>query len=288
MQEKSVIQWFPGHMAKTRRVIVQDLKLVDIVIELLDARIPLSSENPEINRLVQNKPRLVLLNKSDLADNNINKYWVNYFKSLGLEVLLIDAKNGKGINKIIPTIKDVLSEQIERRNAKGMTGRMIRAMVVGIPNVGKSSLINRLSGGKVVKVEDRPGVTRGRQWVSLQNGVELLDTPGILWHKFDDPEVGKKLAFTGAIKDNIMDIYNLATGLLEYLTVEYSDLVMQRYKLEDIEGLKGFEILEKIGKKRGMLISGGEVDIDRAAVAVLDEFRGGVIGRISLDKPFVK
>lgn len=287
MSDSPRIQWFPGHMAKTRRVIKQDLKLVDIVVELLDARVPMSSENPEINRLIGNKPRLILLNKSDLADPKISKQWVEYFKNTDDTAILVDAKSGKGINGVIPAIKSVLSDEIQRRNAKGMTGRMIRAMIVGIPNVGKSSLINRLAGGRSVKVEDRPGVTRGRQWVTLQNGVELLDTPGILWHKFDDKEVGEKLAFTGAVKDQILDVYTLTVRLLDILMIEYKDLVLQRYKLttEDVDGLESFQILEKIGKKRGMLISGGEIDLERAAVAVLDEFRGGVIGKMSLDKP---
>lgn len=288
MSEKQMVQWFPGHMAKTRRVISADLKLVDIVIELLDARVPMSSENPEIDRLIKNKPRLVLLNKSDLADPKINKLWVSYFKSRRIGSLLVDAKSGKGINGVIPAIKNVLSDEIERLKAKGMGGKMIRAMVVGIPNVGKSSLINRLANGKSVKVEDRPGVTRGRQWVSLQNGVELLDTPGILWHKFDDMSVGEKLAFTGAVKDQVVDIYTLASSLLDVLSTDYKHLVMQRYKLENIDGLHGFEVLELIARKRGMLISGGEVDLERASVAVLDEFRGGIIGKISLDLPPVK
>lgn len=279
------VQWFPGHMAKTRRLISQSLKLVDLVIEILDARIPLSSKNPEIDRLTAGKPRLVLLNKSDLADAAVNRLWVDYYRRQGILCLLIDSKSGKGVPGISDAVKRVLKEKLERYKAKGMEGKRLRIMIVGVPNVGKSSLINRMSGKVSAKAEDRPGVTRGKQWVSLDKGLELLDTPGVLWPKFEDPATGELLAMTGAVKDEILDIELLAVRLLERICLNYSNLLIQRYKLQDTREMTGYDLLVTICKKRGMLISGGEVDTLRAASMVLDEFRGAKIGHISLEKP---
>ncbi len=279
------IQWFPGHMAKTRRLMKESLPLVDIVVELLDARIPASSRNPEIDKLVKNKPRVVLLNKCDTADPQITKRWCDYFARHGIRALPVDCRTGYGLKGFIPLIHEQLRDELARREKKGMAGRPLRMMIVGIPNVGKSSLINRLAGSKRAKVEDRPGVTRGRQWVSLDGGIELLDMPGVLWPKFEDSLVGERLAFTGAVKDDILDIEHLAIRLLGLLARDYPDLLDARYKTGDVTGLEDHELLTLVGKKRGMLISGGEVNTERAAVAVLDEFRSGKIGRISLEVP---
>ncbi len=285
MTEVPSIQWFPGHMAKTRRLMRENLPLVDIVVELLDARIPASSRNPEIDYLVTKKPRLVLLNKSDTADAQVTKAWCDYYNQRGIGALAVDCRSGSGLKGLLPLVKKVLYEELERRRAKGMQGKPIRMMIVGIPNVGKSSLINRLAGAKRAKVEDRPGVTRGKQWVSLDNGIDLLDMPGVLWPKFEDPKVGEKLAFTGAVKDDVLDIEHLAMRLLLQLAAEYPSLLDTRYKTGDITGLDGIELLSLVAKKRGMLLPGGEVNLERAAITVLDEFRGGKIGRISLEKP---
>lgn len=286
MSEPVLIQWFPGHMAKTRRLMKECMSLVDIVVELTDARIPKSSRNPEIESLVAKKPRLVLLNKSDYADDKTTADWINYYKSKNIIAISTDCKNGKGVNKILPAIKDVLKDEIAKWEAKGMVGKPIKIMIVGIPNVGKSSLINKLANSKRAKVEDRPGVTRGKQWISLANGVELLDMPGVLWPKFDDVEVGEHLAFTGAVKDDILDIEHLAVRLIEALKPDYSELIKSRYNIsDDILGLEAFDILELIAKKRGMLISGGEVNTERAAIMFVDEFRSSKLGKISLEKP---
>lgn len=281
------IQWFPGHMTKTRRMIESHLKLVDLVLEITDARIPMSSRNPELDSIILSKPRIVMLNKSDNADHNTTKKWIEYYTSNGIVSFDCDCKTGTGINKFFPLVKHVLSDLIERRNIKGMTGRMIRIMVVGVPNVGKSSFINRMAGAKRTKVEDRPGVTRGKQWVSLSSDMELLDMPGVLWPKFDDPLVGEKLAFTGAVKDAVIDIELLAARLLVYLAKGYEEKLKERYKIDNIINIEdGFEILSQIGKKRGMLISGGEVNIERAAITVIDEYRSGKLGRITFEKPY--
>ncbi|MBR1749503.1 MAG: ribosome biogenesis GTPase YlqF [Ruminococcus sp.] len=295
MSEVYDIQWFPGHMAKTRRVMRSNLKLVDAVVEILDARIPFSSSNPEMDYLVGGKPRLVLLNKSDAADETVNSMWIDYFKRKGISVLATDCRSGRNVKKFSSALNELLKDDIEKWNAKGMTGRPIRIMIVGIPNVGKSSFINSLAGSKRAKVEDRPGVTRGKQWVSLDNNMELLDMPGVLWPKFEDKRVGERLAFTGAVKDQIMDTEYLACRLLELLNDQYTDALCARYKIvtddipendDEMMGcVVGYEILERIGKKRGFLIKGGETDTERTAIMVLDEFRGGKIGRFSLEKP---
>jgi len=281
------IQWFPGHMAKTRRLIQSNLKLVDLVVELRDARIPRASRNPEIDKLLKNKKRVVLLNKSDMADPQITKRWLTYLEKENIPALAADCRSGKGLSAFYPFVRKVLDVEIQRKKAKGMVSVPMRLMVVGVPNVGKSSFINRLSASRRTKVEDRPGVTRGKQWISLKDGVELLDMPGVLWPKFDDKLVGEHLAFTGAIKDDIMDTETLASRLLVRLAENYPKLLAQRYKLEQQDLLKedGFALLSWIARGRGMLLPGGELDAERAAAAVLDEFRGGLIGRISLEMP---
>ncbi|XOQ49012.1 MAG: ribosome biogenesis GTPase YlqF [Eubacteriales bacterium] len=286
MSEAQTIQWFPGHMTRTKRQIEKSLKLVDAVAEIVDARIPVSSRNPDLNKLIQNKPRVILLNKSDMADPVQTARWIDYYKQNNIRAIAIDCRSGKGINGFIPLVKDVLRDRIAAWEAKGMVGRQIRVMVVGIPNAGKSSLINRLSKNSKANVEDRPGVTRANQWFSIAKGFDLLDTPGVLWPKFDDKTVGEHLAFTGAVKDEVVDTEYLAGRLLEVLRDSYPNDVKRRYKLEgiDISGQKGYELLELIGKKRGMLISGGEVDTERASIMILDEFRSAKLGRISLEQ----
>ncbi len=279
------IQWFPGHMAKTRRSIKENLPLVDAVVEIIDARIPLSSQNPEMGRMTSGKPRLLVLNKKDMADPNITDKWIAYFKKQGIVAVALDCKSGKGLKAFNTALEDqLLKDLIEQRKNKGMVGRPIRVMVVGIPNVGKSSFINRMSGSRKAKVEDRPGVTRTKQWVKLGDKAEMLDMPGVLWPKFDDQSVAHKLAFTGAIKDDILDIETLAMMLLEYLMKNYPSFLLQRYKMEQSDA-PGKDLLETLGRKRGMLISGGEVNTERAAIMLLDEFRAGKIGCISLEKP---
>ena len=283
------IQWFAGHMAKTRRAISANLKLVDAVAELIDARTPMSSRNPEIDALTAKKPRIVLLNKCDLADANATAAWVNYLKSENVTALAVDCKSGKGLNKLMPTLKaTVLRELMEKRERSGMGGAPIRMMILGIPNVGKSSLINRLAGGKRAKVEDRPGVTRTKQWVKLQDNTELLDMPGVLWPKFEDQSAAIRLAFTGAISDDILDIETLAMKLLSYLAESYPQSLTERYKIELGERDDGLALLEKVGRKRGMVVSGGEINTERAAITVLDEFRSGKLGRITLELPPTK
>jgi ribosome biogenesis GTPase A len=271
-------------MAKTRRAIAANLKLVDAVVELIDARTPMSSRNPEIDSLTAKKPRIVLLNKCDLADANATSAWVNYFKNENVTALAVDCKSGKGLNKLMPTLKaTVLKELMDKRERSGMVGAPIRLMILGIPNVGKSSLINRLAGGKRAKVEDRPGVTRTKQWVKLQDNTELLDMPGVLWPKFEDQSAAVRLAFTGAISDDILDIETLAMKLLSFLAESYPQSLIDRYKIEFDESDDGLSLLEKVGKKRGMVISGGEINTERAAITVLDEFRSGKLGRITLE-----
>ncbi len=281
------IQWFPGHMAKTRRMISENLKNVDIVIEILDARIPLSSRNPEITRLIENKPSLIILNKASLADPAQNKFWVEHYSSESSQCILVDCLSGEGLNKILPAIKLLLKEKLERYESKGMTGRRLFAMVLGIPNVGKSTLINKLSGSKKAKVENRPGVTRDKQWVSTGIGVDLLDMPGILWPKFEDKTVGENLALTGAIKDDIMDIESLAMVYCNRMRTLYPEMLAARYKLGDVESFQDmgdYELLCLIGKKRGFLISGGEINTERTADMLLDELRGAKLGRVTLDR----
>lgn len=279
------IQWFPGHMAKTRRMLSENLKLIDVVVEILDARIPASSKNPEIDTIINNKPRVVVLNKADLADPKVSKEWAEWYKSKGSPVVFADSIKGTGLNQLKDSLKELMKDRFERDKQKGRIFRPIRTMIVGIPNVGKSTFINKISGKAVAVTGDRPGVTRAKQWVRLNPEIEMLDTPGMLWPKFDDEETALNLAFTGAIKDDIMDITEVAAALCEKLAALYPAQLAQRFKLENIEGLKGYEILEGAGRKRGCIISGGEIDIRRISIIMLDEFRGGKIGKLSLERP---
>jgi ribosome biogenesis GTPase A len=274
-------------MAKTRRMISENLKNVDVVIEILDARIPLSSRNPEITKLIEGKPSLIILNKANLADPQQNKIWQERYSSETTQCILVDCLTGEGLNKILPAIKTLLKDKLARYESKGMTGRRLFAMVLGIPNVGKSTLINKLSGSKKAKVENRPGVTRDKQWVSTGIGVDLLDMPGILWPKFEDKAVGENLALTGAVKDDILDIESLAMVYCNRMKKLYPDLLSARYKLGDKEtfaDMTDYELLCYIGKKRGFLISGGDINTERTADMLLDEFRGAKLGRITLDR----
>lgn len=285
--QKQTVQWFPGHMAKTRRQIKESLPLVDAVTELLDARIPISSRNPELDELTQKKPRIVLLNKCDMADEKTTARWIEYFKAHGQYAIAVDCRSGKGLNAYIPLVRKVLQDKIKSNEEKGMAGKALRVMVVGIPNTGKSSFINRMAGKSRAKVADKPGVTRHNQWFVIGNGIELLDTPGVLWPKFEDKTVGDRLAFIGSVKDDVTDTETMALRLLEVLKKDYCDLLCTRYKLkaEDVENNEAYEIMELIGRKRGMLISGGEIDTERASVMLLDEYRGGKLGRISFEAP---
>ncbi|MBQ9847155.1 MAG: ribosome biogenesis GTPase YlqF [Clostridia bacterium] len=285
MAEIQDIQWFPGHMTKTKRQIKESIKLIDAVAEIVDARVPMSSRNPDLSEMSNNKPRLILLNKCDMADPNATKKWLEYFEKKGIKAIAVDCKSGTGLKQFVPAVKDLLSDRLAALKEKGMGGKALRVMVAGIPNVGKSSFINKIVGGTKAKVEDRPGVTRGNQWFSVQGGIDLLDTPGVLWPKFDDKIVGERLAFTGAIRDNILDIELLAMRLLETLMPLYSDNICERYKLTDVEGLDSYDLLGEIGRKRGMLKGRGEIDTERAAIMLLDEFRAAKFGRISLELP---
>ena len=283
-----IIQWFPGHMAKTRRMMKEMLPQVDAVIEILDARIPVSSKNPELYKIVGNKPVLTLFSKSALADPNATARWKAQYEKEDKHCLFIDSASGAGISQIPDEIRKLLAAKIERFESKGMIGRPLRVMIAGIPNVGKSSLINRLAGGKRAKVEDRPGVTRDKQWITTKHGLELLDTPGVLWPKFEDQTVGENLAVTGAIRDEILDAERMAVILCGRLRRKYPDLLSARYKLGDMaqyDDLIDYDLFELIGRKRGFLVSGGEVNTERTAVMLLDEFRGGKIGRITLEEP---
>ncbi len=281
--QNQVVQWFPGHMAKTRRKIKESLPLVDAVTEIVDARVPVSSHNPEISDIISGKPRIVILNKCDVADENVTKKWIQYFKSQGVAAIAADCKSGKGLNLYRPLIKEVLADKIKSYEEKNMQGRALRVMVVGIPNTGKSSFINRMAGKKRAEVADRPGVTRHNQWFVIGDGIELLDTPGVLWPKFEDPAVGDKLAFIGSVKDDILDVESLAVRFLEVMKKDYPERLTERYKITGFEDKEPYEILEMIGRKRGMLISGGEINTERAATTILDEYRGGKLGKITLD-----
>lgn len=287
MSEAQSIQWFPGHMARTKRQIEKYLGQVDAIAEIVDARIPVSSRNPDLARITRNKPRVILLNKSDMADAAATKAWVAKVRTQNQLAIAVDCKTGRGLQQFQPAVKEVLAEKIAAWQRKGMVGHTIRVMVAGIPNVGKSSLINKLSHGSRAAVEDRPGVTRSNQWFPIGQGFDLLDTPGVLWPKFDDPVVGEHLAFTGAVKDEVLDTEQLAGRLLELLAATYRQPLCARYKLQpqELEGMEGWQILERIGRKRGMLVSGGGIDTARASVMVLDEFRAGKIGRITLEWP---
>lgn len=287
MSEMQTIQWFPGHMTKTKRQIQSSLKLVDAVAEIIDARIPASSRNPDLAKLVQNKPRVILLNKCDMANQTATKMWIDYFKKQNLVAIPVDCKSGRGLDKFAPAVNTVMSHKIARLKEKGMVNPTIRIMIVGIPNVGKSSFINKMVKKNRAKVEDRPGVTRGNQWYTIAKNLEMLDTPGVLWPKFDDKTVGEHLAFTGAVKDQILDIELLAVRLLDFIKELKPADFITRFKLEneDIENIDSYELLKMIGKKRGMLVSGGEIDTERAAIMLLDEFRSAKLGRITVEMP---
>lgn len=287
MSEMQTIQWFPGHMTKTKRQIQSNLKLVDAVAEIIDARIPVSSRNPDLAKLVQNKPRVILLNKCDMANQTATKMWIDYFKKQNLVAIPVDCKSGRGLDKFAPAVNTVMSHKIARLKEKGMVNPTIRIMIVGIPNVGKSSFINKMVKKNRAKVEDRPGVTRGNQWYTIAKNLEMLDTPGVLWPKFDDKTVGEHLAFTGAVKDQILDIELLAVRLLDFIKELKPADFITRFKLEneDIENIDSYELLKMIGKKRGMLVSGGEIDTERAAIMLLDEFRSAKLGRITVEMP---
>lgn len=283
--EKLNIHWYPGHMTKAGRMISANISNVDAVCEILDARIPVASRNPDIDTLAAGKPRLVLLNRSDLADPAVSACWKAYFKDRGLAVLETDCKSGKGVNGFSGAVRTLLKPLLEQRAAKGQSTRAVRVMVLGIPNVGKSTFINRVAGKKAAAVSDRPGVTRGRQWITVDKGLELLDTPGILWPKFDSQEVGELLAVTGAIKDDVLDRETLAANFLVRLRALYPEAIKQRYKLDPEADLAGWELLEQAAKNRGFLAGRGEYDTERMSAVLLDEFRGGKLGRITLELP---
>ena len=283
-QDKMNIQWYPGHMTKTRRQIEADLKQVDAVCEIVDARIPASSRNPDIDAICGNKPRIVILNRMDLADPAATKRWASYFREKGMAAVATDCKTKRGVGEFEPAVRSVLKEKIERDAARGMK-RALRIMVVGIPNVGKSTLINQISGRKGAKAENRPGVTRGKQWVTVNSGLLLLDTPGILWPKFDDPEVGMKLAYTGAVKEDVIDLEELACRLMELLHRRYPQALLDRYGIEAPEGTPGYELLEAAGRKRGFLLARGEIHTERMAKVLVDEYRSGKLGRFTLEEP---
>ena len=284
MQDKMNIQWYPGHMTKTRRQMEADLKLVDAVCEIVDARIVISSRNPDIDSICGNKPRIIILNRLDLADPDATNRWVQYFRNKGMAAVATDCKSRKGITAFTPAVRQLLHEKIQRDAAKGMS-KALRIMVVGIPNVGKSTLINQISGRKGAKAENRPGVTRGKQWVTVDAGLLLLDTPGILWPKFEDPNVGLMLAYTGAVKDGIMDLEELSSRLMSLLWQRYPEKIKERYDIDCPEETPGWELLQAAGKKRGYLLSRGEIDTERMAKVLLDEFRGGKLGRFTLEMP---
>ena len=284
IDEKMNIQWYPGHMTKTRRQMEADLKLVDAVCEIVDARIPISSRNPDIDTICGSKPRIVVLNRMDLADPDTTKRWAAYFKGKGMAVVITDCKSRKGINDFVPAVRSVLKEKLERNAARGMN-RPMKIMIVGIPNVGKSTLMNQISGRKGAKAENRPGVTRGKQWVTVDSSLQLLDTPGILWPKFEDPNVGLMLAFTGAVKENVIDIEELSSRLMELLWRFYPQLVKDRYGIDAEQDTPGYELLELAGRKRGYLMSGGVVNTERMAKVLLDEYRAGKLGRLTFEEP---
>ncbi len=287
------IQWYPGHMTKTRRQIEADLKLVDIVVEIIDARIPASSRNPDIDAICAGKPRLIVLNRADQADPAQNKAWGAYFRSRGYSVLETDARSGRGINQFSDVVQGVLKDQIARWREKGQVGRPVRAMVVGVPNVGKSTFINKVAKKKSAKAGDRPGVTRGKQWVHVDRGLDLLDTPGILWPKFEDETTGMNLAFTGAVKDEIMDVETLGCHFMAFLGERYPQALADGYKLTEVPARGeeendvawGYRLLQAAAAKRGMRISGGELDTERMARVLLDEYRGSRLGRFTLEVP---
>lgn len=284
MQDNMNIQWYPGHMTKTRRQIEADLKLVDAVCEIVDARIPISSRNPDIDAICGNKPRIIILNRMDLADPSATKQWSAYFRSKGIACVACDCKSRKGINGFVPAVQSVLQEKIQRNAAKGMN-KPVKIMIVGIPNVGKSTFINQISGRKGAKAENRPGVTRGKQWVTVDPTLLLLDTPGILWPKFEDPNVGMMLAYTGAVKEDVIDLEELACRLIELLYSRYPDAIKERYRIEATDGTPGYELLEEAGRKRGYLMARGEINTERMAKVLVDEYRSGKLGCFTLEFP---
>ncbi len=278
------INWFPGHMKKTEGLIKENLKLVDIVIELVDARIPLASKNPLIDELVNNKPRLIVFNKSDMADDSVTNDWINYYKNKGIRVVKVNSIDGKGINDVYEAINQVLESKLSKYKETNLN-YIIKMMVVGIPNVGKSSFINKITGRAGAKTGDKPGITKGKQWVRIKEGFELLDTPGILWHKFDDEEIARNLAYVGSIKDEILDVEELAFYLLGFLKENYPESLKDRYKVDFYEDTDTYELMEEIGKKRGFVVRGGEIDLFRTANTILDELRSLKLGKISLERP---
>ena len=287
MNNKYQLQWFPGHMAKTRRMIQDNLKLVDVVIELVDARLPLSSRNPDVDKIIGSKQRIVVLNKADIADNSLTMKWLNYFKDKNIEAISANSQTGKGLKKELDNaIEIVLADKFKRDETKGIQRHAVKMMVIGIPNVGKSSFINRLSGRAAAKTGDRPGITQTKQWIRIAGKYELLDTPGILWPKFENEDDAKKIAFTGGIKDEILDVEDLAYELLGYLKQSYMDSLLKTYNLNDSDSeLNKYELLESIGRKRGCVISGGEVDTFRTANIIISDFRSAKLGRITLEEP---
>lgn len=282
-ENKQNINWFPGHMAKSFRKMAEDLKIIDLVAEIADARVPVSSRNPDLDKLLQNKPRVILLNKSDMADEKATNDWIEHYKKSGIVAIPVDCKTGKGVNAFKTTIKTAMQDKLKKYAENGMAGKPIRVMVVGVPNVGKSSFINRISGGAKAKAENRPGVTRGNQWFTIDKQLELLDTPGVLWPKFEDNTTGEHLSFTGAVTDRIIDTELLAVDLIKILTEKYPEMLKSRYSLDEIPQDE-YDALCLIGKKRGMVIKGGETDTLRAANMLLEEFRSCKIGRITLEK----
>ena len=294
-ENKANINWFPGHMAKTRRQINEDLKLVDVVIEILDARIPLSSQNPEIKQILQNKKKIIALNKCDLADEKENNNWIQYFFKNGIKAILTDSNTGKGINELLRQIQEIMKEELQKNANKGRIGKKIRVMVVGIPNVGKSSFINRISKRNSAEVGNKPGVTKQKQWIRVNNEIELLDTPGVLWPKFENERVALNLAFTGTIKDDILEMTEIAYSLTKFLLENYKENFADRYSIssekineilaqEQSENENIYEIMQLVGKKRGAIISGGNIDDEKTSKIILDDFRNGRLGKISLEK----
>ena len=283
--EKMNIQWFPGHMTKAQRMIEENIKMVDAVCEIVDARIPFSSRNPDIDRLSGDKPRLMILNRIDLADPNVTQRWKKYYQTKGFSVLETDAKSGKGVNGFVPAVRSLLADKLKDYEAKGQIGRTLRVMILGIPNVGKSTFINKVAGRKAAIAGDKPGVTRGKQWINIDAGLDLLDTPGILWPKFDSQEVGEMLAITNAIKADVLDKETLGANFMLRLRKYYPNALKERYKFEPDPEANGFELLEQAAKKRGFLVSKGEYDIERMANTLLNEYHEGKLGRLSLEMP---
>ena len=285
MDDRMNIQWYPGHMTKTRRNMEADLKLVDAVCEIVDARIPFSSRNPDIDAICGQKPRMMILNRIDLADPAATDVWQNYWQAQGMTVVCTDCKSRRGIDRFVPAVRAMLAEKLQRYADKGQTGRALKLMIVGIPNVGKSTFINQIAGRKGAKAENRPGVTRGKQWVTVDSGLLLLDTPGILWPKFDDEEVGRRLAYTGAVKDDVLDVETLACHLAAMLWARYPEAMRARYKLDPPEDASGYDLLTEAGRRRGFLLARGEIDTERMARVLLEEYRSCKIGRFTLEDP---